>query len=311
MIDAQNALDQLLIDHATEGLDDPRRQQLHSYQQTQGGRPDDGFEWAAAALDVACTEMAGDATEPLPESLRRRVGDQAIGYFAARQAASSSASEAAPGSSRGAGAEVIPFPGADDAAASHDPARPGTSSAMPNRGGWAGWAVAVAASLLAILGWAPRIAEQMAGPATEIAGGPSGEPPQAALDATTRRQQLLGQGRQVVQAAWTGTEDPAARGVSGDLVWSPELQEGYMLFNGLPVNDPSEWQYQLWIFDRRQDERYPVDGGVFDVRSDGSVVVPIRTQLEIDEPYLFAITIEKPGGVVVSSRERLPLIATL
>ncbi|WP_203329112.1 hypothetical protein [Candidatus Laterigemmans baculatus] len=30
---------------------------------------------------------------------------------------------------------------------------------------------------------------------------------------------------------------------------------------------------------------------------------------ELEDPYMFAVTIEKPGGVVVSSRERLPLIA--
>ena len=84
-----------------------------------------------------------------------------------------------------------------------------------------------------------------------------------------------------------------------------------MLFNGLPVNNPAEFQYQLWIFDRRQDERYPIDGGVFDVQADGSVVVPVAAKLRVNEPYLFAVTIEKPGGVVVSSRERLPLLAQL
>ena len=82
-----------------------------------------------------------------------------------------------------------------------------------------------------------------------------------------------------------------------------------MRFNGLPVNDPAVEQYQLWIFDAQQDQRYPVDGGVFDVTSAAETVVQIDPKLRIVEPTLFAITIEKPGGVVVSSRERLPLLA--
>ncbi len=39
------------------------------------------------------------------------------------------------------------------------------------------------------------------------------------------------------------------------------------------------------------------------------VVVPIAAKLDVARPYMFAITIEKPGGVVVSSRKRLPLLA--
>ena len=41
----------------------------------------------------------------------------------------------------------------------------------------------------------------------------------------------------------------------------------------------------------------------------GEVIVPIRAALPVREATLFAITIERPGGVVVSSRERLPLLA--
>jgi hypothetical protein len=37
--------------------------------------------------------------------------------------------------------------------------------------------------------------------------------------------------------------------------------------------------------------------------------VPIDPRLPIGKPTLFAITVEKPGGVVVSKRERLPLLA--
>ena len=52
-----------------------------------------------------------------------------------------------------------------------------------------------------------------------------------------------------------------------------------------------------------------MDGGVFDVPAAGEVVVPIRARLRILEPTFFAVTIEQPGGVEVSERERLPLLA--
>ena len=99
-------------------------------------------------------------------------------------------------------------------------------------------------------------------------------------------------------------------GVIGDLVWDDRQQEGYMRFKGLAPNDPDVYQYQLWIFDATRDERHPVDGGVFDVPSGSDeVIVPIRAKLPVGEPVLFAITVEKPGGVVVSDRERIALVA--
>ena len=84
-----------------------------------------------------------------------------------------------------------------------------------------------------------------------------------------------------------------------------------MRFRGLSVNDPATRQYQLWIFDKNQSDKTPIDGGVFDIRSDGEVIVPIHAKLRVQEVVLFAITIEKPGGVVVSSREQLPLLAAV
>jgi hypothetical protein len=65
-------------------------------------------------------------------------------------------------------------------------------------------------------------------------------------------------------------------------------------------------QYQLWIFDAARDQRYPVDGGVFDVPANaGEVVIPIRASLMVRKPAAFAVTLEKPGGVVVSGREHV------
>ena len=47
-------------------------------------------------------------------------------------------------------------------------------------------------------------------------------------------------------------------------------------------------------------DRHPVDGGVFDVSGKGEVVIPIRAVLPVHGPSAFAITLEQPGGVVVS-----------
>lgn len=109
---------------------------------------------------------------------------------------------------------------------------------------------------------------------------------------------------------WTATEDPAATGVTGEVVWSPSLGQGRMRFSGLPVQDAEGLQYQLWIFDAERKAEHPVDGGVFDARA-GSFDVPIDAKLPVGEATLFAITLERAGGVVVSSRERLLLTAAL
>jgi anti-sigma-K factor RskA len=121
------------------------------------------------------------------------------------------------------------------------------------------------------------------------------------------RAELLGGGTRAL--AWTATADATAKGATGDVVWSDAKQRGYMRFVGLAANDPKAWQYQLWIFDRTRDEAFPVDGGVFDVSSTGEVIVPISAKLHVDQATLFAVTVERPGGVVVSKRERIVVTA--
>lgn len=127
-------------------------------------------------------------------------------------------------------------------------------------------------------------------------------------DVAQRRAELLREATDLIQVDWSDGPTPID-GATGDVVWSPAKQTGFMRFRGLPINVPNKEQYQLWIFDRNQSDKTPVDGGVFDVTSQGEVVVPIDAKLHVQDAFLFAITIEKPGGVVVSSRERLPLLA--
>ena len=109
-----------------------------------------------------------------------------------------------------------------------------------------------------------------------------------ASDATTRLE-------------WLPSEFTEYGKVSGDVVWNDAGQQGVMRLAGLPANDPAVSQYQLWIVDANRDQ-HPVDGGVFDAPRDGrEVLIPIDAKLGVERPTVFAITREKPGGVVVSA----------
>lgn len=95
---------------------------------------------------------------------------------------------------------------------------------------------------------------------------------------------------------------PNDMGVSGDVVWNADQQQGYLRFQGLGVNSPTDFQYQLWIFDAQRkfySDFTAVDGGVFDVASSTEeMIIPIDAKLDVFDPELFAITTEPPGGVV-------------
>lgn len=126
------------------------------------------------------------------------------------------------------------------------------------------------------------------------------------------RDSLLQNDSSAVPLTWTATSDASAVRARGDVVWSARAQRGVMRIVGLLANDKARWQYQLWIFDKNRDQRFPVDGGVFDIPVDGAeVFVPIDARLPVGDATLFAITVEPVGGVVVSTRERIALTAGL
>jgi len=103
-----------------------------------------------------------------------------------------------------------------------------------------------------------------------------------------------------LRASWKPVDERYG-GVAGEVVWDEQSQRGYMVFRGLPVNDPSKEQYQLWIVDGREEHyKHPVDGGVFDAASTGEIRVPIDAKLPVERAKAFVITAEQPGGVVVS-----------
>jgi hypothetical protein len=264
-------LQDLLALRALEGLDATEEQELDALTPRYPDFDAEAFDRVAAALT-----LAGLRVEPMPDAVRARVQAGADAYFAAREEA-----RAAP-----ATAEVA-----------YLPARPRPTAA---RGGWF---AAAAALVLAAVGWwqVDRMDRQISGLVAQQAAAPrAAEQLLAELQARP--------GTQVI--AWSATEDPAAGGAGGAVVWNGAEQAGLMRFRGLAPNDPAVAQYQLWIFDAERDERFPVDGGVFDVPPGADeVLVPIRARLPVGEAVLFAITVEPPGGVVVSSRERIALVA--
>ena len=163
-----------------------------------------------------------------------------------------------------------------------------------NRFGGYGWLAAAACLVLAIFSW-----ERAPAPQKPAAPTPAEE--RAALLAKSDS----------LKISLGATKDPAAAGVSGDVVWDPATQRGFLHFAGLAPNDPAMHQYQIWIFDAGRDNRYPVDGGVFDVPANaGEIVIPIRASLMVRKPAAFAVTLEKPGGVVVSGREHVIALGT-
>lgn len=270
---AHERLLELLADRAVLGLDAREEADLSNLLREYPGEDADAFDRAAAALDTAV--MRGKV-EAMPAHLAMRIEAARLG---------------------GAGASPtvheLPTRRADAPRAPEGVVRLEPRGRRANVAAVSGWLAAAACFLLAIgaIAWRGR--------------APTSAPAETADSA---RASLLTRG--TAPLAWTTTKDPAATGVTGDVVFSVSEQKGYMRFRGLAANDKTKLQYQLWIFDKTQDERFPIDGGVFDVDpGTGDVIVPIQAKLRVNEPTLFAVTIEKPGGVVVSKRERIVVTA--
>jgi hypothetical protein len=272
------------------------------------------FEQATAALVEGLVPAARD----LPDATRARVVANADRYF---------------GHERTRDFEPIPF------VSKPPPTNQSRSSIEPDakRGlpAWAGWAVAAALGVVSIALWWNRpnvepnselVAEAAPdsdnsdaedfgtgelGPRPASASGAAGEEARDVDVATSARD--LANARFTLRRAWSPGNDAAGQLVSGDVVWDGDAQRGYMRFKNLRKNNPSIEQYQLWIFDASRDERYPIDGGVFNVEvdADGTAVIPIDARLNVKTPTLFAVTLERPGGVVVSDRSRIVALARI
>lgn len=279
-----NELSERLIDLSADfalGLTDPSEQQeLDRLDPDHGARR--AFEAVAAELDIAFAE-----TDPIdmPEGLETRL-------FAA-----------------------IPDPQPQSLHFPQGEPSPSSALAQAPRAPLFPWLVAAASLTLAAV--------------VLLQPAPAASPdPQVALTAAQQRDALLelhANDEDLLRYAWTPTEDPSVVAeVTGEVIWDEDRDEGYMTISGLEVNDPTQAQYQLWIFDttRRLGDlpqfdgpfdglltQRPIDGGVFDITESGEVVIPIDPKILVKGAIAFAVTVEQPGGVVVSDRERVPLLA--
>jgi hypothetical protein len=258
----------LLIKQVTEGLSPEEQRELDVLDDETASAYGRDLEHAAAAISVA----GSGSPEPMPAALRASVEARLQGAMAATA--------------------VAPTAGESGRVASSTVRAIGTAPRVRTRS-TAGWWAAAACLVLAVLGWVRS---------------PLVQGPGAAATPVQQREALLASpGAEQIQLETTA--EPAAAGAKVDVVWDPRSQRGFARFVGLKPNDPAQHQYQLWIFDGDRDQRYPVDGGVFNVPPNADqVVVPIRAPLEVHTAKAFAVTIETPGGVVVSGREHVVAI---
>ena len=281
----------LLIKQVTDGLSPAEQRELDVLDSAKASEWLRDFEHAAAAITLAGSADAG----PLPSALAQKVAAEAERHFAAvREPALPTAAAA------------------DRKIASLEAARAAASlervpRANASRSGTFGWLAAAACLVLAVFGWMrspvitpPPVAvvtpPPVVAPVEKPVVPPTPEEERAALLANSDS----------IKITLGATKDPGSVGMTGDVVWDPATQRGYMHFSGLSANDPTIHQYQIWIFDGTRDKRYPVDGGVFDVPAGASeVVIPIRASLMVRKPAAFAVSVEKPGGAVVSGREHI------
>jgi hypothetical protein len=275
------AMVDLLVKQVTEGLSPAEQRALDVMDSELASAYLRDLEHAAAAVTLAAsTDQA-----PLPAALSARLAQQAAEHFSA-------ASKVADlGEARSTAQQ----------ARLHQLSAPRRA----NRYGGYGWLAAAACLVLAIFGWErsppPLAPVAVVTPVPVIA--PPAPPPPPTVE--QEREALLAK-TDSLKIPLGATKDPAAAGVTGDVVWDPATQRGFLHFAGLAANDPALHQYQIWIFDAGRDKRYPVDGGVFDVPANvGEVVIPIRASLMVRKPAAFAVTLEKPGGAVVSGREHV------
>ncbi len=171
---------------------------------------------------------------------------------------------------------------------------------------WLGWAFAAAACVVlavTFLSTRPNQTPELVKTPERIST------PQPDLSIEQKREQLLASAGDTVKIPLTNPKNE--KEVIGDMVWSNAEQKGYAHFTNLPVNDAATETYQVWIVDETRDAKAPLSGGVFNVSKTGEVFVPVNAQLEVRKPKMIAITVEKPGGVVVSKQEKVVALAKI
>ena len=271
----------LLADEAAAALDKDGVRELAGLLETRPDVDRDQFLQAAALAQVAFLRQArrnaaGRTAQRMPEALREQLATQGEAAIIRQR-------------------QLGPSPVAHIGSGSRSDASPAASLPTLRQGrGLAatGWALAAA---LAIAFFVVR---------TDVPPGSV-----RALDASGARIALVRDAPDVITLPWAPPTVAGYERVTGDVVWSQSRQQGYLRLANLPVNDPARTQYQLWIVDPERDT-HPVDGGVFNVSATGEVIIAIQAKLQIVAPRAFAITAERPGGVVVSAGPLLVVAST-
>jgi hypothetical protein len=299
----------LLVKEMTEGLTAEERGLL-AQASASDASPEAYRRDLQRAADAMTLAAAATDLQRLPNALRERLEREAATFFdqdSATMSATKAAAVTATTARTPSAAASQGRPAANDSArAPADRTRRGEPRRAPPGGWWA----AAACLLLALFAWY-RTPQSVFVPVQSAHNESRPLEPTPAPEPTpgVERTELLAHSG-TVKIPLAATKDPAAGGVTGDVVWDPVTQRGYMRFVGLPHNDPSAHQYQIWIFDGGRDQRYPIDGGVFDVPADGAeLIVPIHHAIPVHVAKAFAVTVEKPGGVVVSARDHVVVLA--
>jgi len=272
----------LLVLRATEGLTDDQARELEGL----GGADLETFDLAAAMIDVATSPA-----EVMPDHVADAVLAAAL---AARNPASPSTAPALPAIAANLTLRTLSTVPAQPTSR---PARaPGSPrSASPRVARFARFVIGGAVAAAA-MGAAVTIGRLTAPSSSPVAGRASPPPAAAELPGTVSDGDEPHADEQL--APWTG------RDVTGAIRWSATGQRGRVTLHGLPINDPRQARFQIWIIDQDRDPRFPVDGGLFDVTGpDTSVVVQPRVRVTAAREFL--ITRDAPGGAVVSDRQTI------
>jgi hypothetical protein len=276
-------LNELLAERALQGLEDADRAKLTELLQSAGLEDDESFDFAAAAAMLAIADPA----ERPPASVYTRAA-QAAEIFA-REMENSRNVMGTPALRLTEPDALMPRPRRISSA-------------------WLGWMAAAACLAFAAIGWIQIFANRQ-----------NALPPQVAL-ASLR--DAVATAPDAKRMMWSDWDKPEIQGVKGDVVWSEDGQKGYMTFRGLPANDPTKEQYQLWIVDERGLEQR-VSGGIFNGTGESTgwqgevraqrvgdeLIVEISPRIHVGKPALFAVTVEKPGGTWVSDMKRRVVVA--
>lgn len=274
----------LLAERAEHGLNDADHARLRVLLDAAGLEEDDSFDLAAAAAALALLP----SVEKAPASIYTRAAQ--AGELFARERLNSTNLMGAP------------------ALRNLDP-EPGVEPVRRLNSAWLGWIAAAACMVFAVTSWLQIFANRQ-----------RVVPAQTSVVSVRN---AVDKNADVVRLQWSDWDSPEIAGVKGEVVWSESAQRGYMTFRGLPRNDASKEQYQLWIVDARGLEQR-VSGGIFngddqstgwpgEVRSEivgDELIVEILPGVRVGPPALFAVTVEKPGGTWVSDMKRRVVVAS-